>query len=429
MHRSRPSIPLAAAFVVAAFPSQGDAATAQRRDVVSSRVEVSNSVASLRLDFSDGERLTLSFAEGLATLDGEPLGSYEPGGASDRAWRSLLAGVLSLSDGPLARELDQWSPGQGTAGEDRELLQKVDEALERAVANRGGPRRPDEAPAGPDARPGPPPEPPSFIDRARLREEIRRELETEMSARRPSHDRSAPRALRAAEDVLGTVFAFLVTGGLALLLMRFAGVRLDSVTREIQYHPGRAAAVGFTGGFLLLPVFVIGTVVLAVSLIGILLLPVWVLLFPLAAGLAGFTGYVAVSHHVGRWVLDQGWPWLDRVDRGRDTHVRLTGLAALLLPCAAGSVLAALPLIGWVGGVLKVLGILAGVAAVIVGFGAVIITRGGRYATGWPGSLDDELETAAEWSSGDDLHDASEAADLHDAPDMHDAPEAAEEKE
>lgn len=407
MPRSRPFIPLSAAFVVAAFLSQGDAATAQRRDVVSTQVEVSNSEASLRLDFADGERLTLSFAEGLATLDGKPLGSYEPGGASDRAWRSLLARVPSLSDGSLARELDQWSPGEGAVGGDLELLQKVDAALARAVTSQ----------AQPD-RPGAPPERPSSIDLAELREEIRRELETEMSARSLSHNRSASGALRAVEQVLGTVFAFLVTGGLALLVMRFAGLRLDSVTREIQYHPGRAAAVGFAGGFLLLPVFVIGAVVLAVSLIGIPLLLVWPLLFPLAAVLAGFMGYVAVSHHVGCWVLDQDWPWLDRVDRNRNTHVRLTGLAALLLPFAAGSALGALPLIGWIGLVLKVLGILAGVAAVTIGFGAVIITRGGRYATSWPGSLGDDLETAAEWPPEEDVHDAPDVADVYDAPDV-----------
>lgn len=406
-------------------------ATAQQRDVVSSQVEVSNSEASLRLEFSDGERFTLRFADGVALLDGEPLGNYEPGGPSDRAWRSLLAEVLSLSDGPLVRELERWSPGAGLEGDDLELLQQIDAALEGAFAGvarsqgRTPRQRPDEVPAAPEARPARTPDPPSPPDFARfrdeireeVREELRREFEREMSpARTRSSGYSAPRALRAAGDVLGTVFTYLVAGALALLLMRFAGPRLDSVTREIQHRPGRAGAVGLAGGFLLLPVFVIGAVVLTVSLIGIPLLLVWLPLFPLAVAVAAFAGYVGVSHHVGRWVLDQNWSWLDRVDRNRDAHVLLTGLGALLLPFAAGSALGALPLIGWAGGLIEVLGTIAGVAALFVGFGAVVITRGGRYATSWPGSLDDELETAAEWSPVDDLDDTPSADDTDDTP-------------
>ena len=438
MHRSRNFIPLLSALVPAiACTAAGTAA--QQRDVVSSQVEVSNSEASLRLEFVDGERLTLRFADGVALLDGEALGSYEPGGASDRAWRSLLADVRSLSDGPLARELERWSPDPGLDGHDLQLLQQVDAALEGAFAGLARSRestrrqRPDEAPATPDERPAAPPVPPSAPDfdrlrdeiREEVREEVRRELQRDMSDRAQSPGYSAPRALRAAGDVLGTVFTYVVSGALALLLLRFAGPRLDAVTREIRHRPGRAAAVGFAGGFLLLPVFVIGAVVLAVSLIGIPLLLVWVPLFPLAVGLAAFAGYVGVSHHVGRWVLEQDWSWLDRVDRNRDAHVLLTGLGALMLPFAAGSALGALPLIGWAGGLLEVLGAIAGLAALLVGFGAVVITRGGRYATSWPGSLDDELETAAEWSPVDDMddpHGGGEADDAPPVPDTGDTP-------
>lgn len=449
MHRSRHLILLLTALVPAlGWHPRGTAA--QQRDVVSSQVEVSGSEASLRLEFADGERLALRFADGVATLDGELLGRYEPGGAPDRAWRDLLADVLSLSDGPLARELERWSPGTGLEGDDLELLARVDAALEDALAGvarspaAAAPQRSEADPATPAARPTAAPEPPSAPaapsppDFARLRDEIReevrdevrdeirRELEHEMTDRGRSSGYSAPRALRAAGDVLGTVFAYLVSGVLALLLMRFAGPRLDSVAREIGYRPGRAAAVGFAGGFLLLPVFVIGIVALAVSLIGIPLLLVWVPLFPLLVGLAAFAGYVGVSHHIGRWVLEHEWPWLDRVDGTRDTHVRLTGLAALLLPFAAGGALGALPLIGWAGGLLEALGSIACLAAVLVGFGAVIITRGGRYATSWSGSTDDELETAAEWAPVDDMDDAHTPREADDAPEADDGPHGRE---
>jgi len=211
--------------------------------------------------------------------------------------------------------------------------------------------------------------------------------------------------LRAAGEVVETLFTFVVLAGLALLLTRFAGLRLDTVTREIEYRPGRAAVVGFAGAFLVVPVFVIGIVVLAVSVVGIPVLLAWVPLYPLAIALAGFTGYVGVSHHVGRWVLNQGHPWLDRVDRNRDTHVRLTGLAALMVPFAVGSALGAIPLIGWIGGLVEVLAVLAGVVAVMTGFGAVIITRGGKYTALWPDRFDEEMDMAVDWSPVDEPED------------------------
>ncbi len=432
MHRSRQLIPLPAALLAATAWTAHDA-TAQQRDVVSTQIEVSSREASLRLEFADGGRLALGFADGVVLLDGEALGTYRPGGDAERAWRGLLADAMSLSDGTLAGELEQWSPGAELDGDALELLQRVDAALESGLAGHAqspgsaqgdapdqaapapaapdqaatAPRTPDQAATAPSTRPAAPPAPASPDDLARMRDEIRDEVRAELrrefervaSERESSRGYSAPRALRAAGDVLGTVFTYLVAGALALLLLRFAGPRLDAVAREIGRRPGRAAVVGFAGGFLLLPTFVIGAVVLAVSLLGIPLLLAWLPLFPLAVGVAAFAGYVGVSRHVGRWVLDQDWPWLDRVDRHRDAHVVLTGLAALMLPFAAGGALGALPLIGWVGGLIELLGTIVGVAALCVGFGAVVVTRGGRHSTRWPGSVDDELETAAEWSS------------------------------
>ncbi len=518
MYRFRPMNPLCTAlFGLAAAFAAGEGA-AQESEVVSSHVEVSQSSASLQLEFADGERLSVSFADGVATLDGEVLGSYESGDDSDRAWRDLLAGILTLSDGPLASALEAWAPDPGLAAPEQALLDRVDRALEDAVAEQGRPlqtrreetsaeeflalaarsggiaelgaaladvdpeamlvrvgraysvpegdevegsvfvvdgrlevdgrirgdvilldatlalgesgridgdvrharseieRRGGEvrgemvdlAEPGEDratraptaAEPPPPPPPPQVAEAAPGERESDRD--------RASSNRRGPsewRALRAAGEVVETLFTFVVLGGLALLLTRFAGLRLDAVTREIEYRPGRAAVVGFAGAFLVVPVFVIGIVVLAVSLVGIPVLLAWVPLYPLAIALAGFMGYIGVSHHVGRWVLEREHAWLDRVDRSRDTHVRLTGLAALMLPFAVGSALGAIPLIGWIGGLVEVLAVLAGVVAVMTGFGAVIITRGGRYATRWPDRFDEDVDIPVDWSPADEPED------------------------
>lgn len=518
MYRSRRLNLLCAAFFGLAASVAASGGAAQERDVVSSQVEVSNSEASLQLEFIDGDLLTLSFADGVATLDGEMLGSYEPGDDADGAWRDLLASILSLSDGPLARELEGWAPDRELAAPGLALLDRVDRALAEAVAGRERPLqtqregasaeeflaglarsegiaalgaaladvdlesvdvhvgqdysvpegttvdgslflvdgrldvegrirgdvvlldgtlvlsasgliegdvryarsevelrggvvrgemvdlselRLDRVTGTPAATEPPPPPPP-----ARVAESPRGETETEWDRGTSNRTgRSEWRALRAAGEVLETLVTFVVLGGLTLLLTRFAGLRLDAVTKEIQYRPGRAAAVGFAGGFLVVPVFIIGAVVLAISLVGIPILFAWVPLYPLAVTLAAFAGYVAVSYHVGRWVLDQEIPWLDRVDRSRATVVRLTGLAALMLPFAVGSALGAIPLVGWIGGIVEVLAALAGVAAVITGFGAVIVTRGGKYTVAWPDRFDEDAEIPVDWSPVDDMDD------------------------
>ena len=523
MYRFRPMNLLCTALAGLAAALAASGGAAQERAVVSSQIEVSQSEASLELGFADGELLVLSFADGVATLDGEVLGSYRAGDDSDRAWRDLLASILSLSDGPLARELEAWVPDPGLAAPERSLLDRIDRVLADAVAAREPPlqtrrertsaqellavlarsegiaalgaaladvdlesmdirvredysvaegdevdgsllvvdgwldvdgrirgdvvlldatltlgesgridgdvrharseidrrggevrgevvdlaeSRADRA-AGTPAAPEPPPPPAAPQAAEAPGSEWQPDRDRVTSNRREGNEW---RALRAAGEVVETIFTFIVLGCLALLLTRFAGLRLDTVTRELEYRPGRAAAVGFAGGFLVVPVFVIGCVVLAISVVGIPVLLAWVPLYPLAIALAAFGGYVGVSHHVGRWVLDQDYPWLDRVDRRRATHVRLTGLGALMLPFAVGSALGAIPLIGWIGGIVEVLAVLAGIVAVMTGFGAVIITRGGKYTALWPDRFDEDMDIPVDWSPADDVEEDADDA-------------------
>lgn len=525
MYRSRPMNLLCAALFGMAAAVAANGGAAQEREVVSSQIEVSQSEASLELEFAGGEVLMVSFANGVATVGSEVLGSYEAGDDSDRAWRDLLASILSLSDGPLARELEAWAPDPGLAAPELALLDRVDQALADAltagerplqtrsertsaeeflavvarsegiaalgaalaevdlesvdvrvgqdysvsegdavdgslfvvdgrlqvdglvrgdvilldatlslgesgridgdvrharseIEQRGGEVRGelvDLAESSGDsgtrtpavAEPPPPPPPPQLAEAARS--------EGESAGERPtSHGRTPSewRVVRAVGEAVETIVTFVVLGCLTLLLTRFAGLRLDTVTREVGHRPGRAAAVGFAGGFLVVPVFLIGCVVLTASVVGIPVLFAWVPLYPLAIVLAAFAGYVAASHHVGRWVLDQEIAWLDRVDRNRDTHVRLTGLAALMLPFAVGSLLGAIPLIGWIGGIVEALAVLACLAAVTTGFGAVIITRAGKYATAWSDRFAEDMDIPVDWSPVDEREDDPGADDL-----------------
>ena len=507
MSRYSPSAALAAV-ALAALLAPPSSARGQERNVVSSQVEVSAGVASLRLEFSDGPPLSVAFADGTVAVDGQVLGSYEPGGPADRAWRELLAAVLPLSDGPLARELARWSPGSGLPEAESAVLDAVDRAVDQAVADASGDRqrarirrtfagllgllsrdgRFDQLGAALEGvdiesmeilleeervvgrgeavdgsvlvagselevrgrveghailvdgvlvledggtvagdvrvldgrveerggslhgdlvhvlresranRSG-------DLDQVRhemmdqVRQEVRREVQRDRARNRDGFLGSRGPVARALGGVFEAAATFAVLALAMLVLARVAGGRVNAVAEAVGHNPARSAAVGLAGGFLALPAYVLGIVVLAVSIVGIPLLLAWAPLFPLAVLVAGFAGCLGVSHHVGRWVLRQDLPWLGRADSGNPVHARLVGMAALLAPFPVAGILQAFPLVGWTGNVVRVAGILGCVAAVVVGFGAVIITRGGRYpasAYAFGDELDD-LAAQQDW--------------------------------
>ena len=478
------------------------ATRAQERTIVSNQVEVANNAASLHLELSDGETFAITFADGVANVNGEVLGTYEPGGSADRSWRGLLADVLTLANGPLARELGQWGPDTDLGGVEMDLLRELDLVLERAVSGADGERLQARAPqrlenllevmARSDNIQGLgealddvdleslsiwlqedhtiPAETTvtgdvlvagghldvrgrvrgdvivldgdltlsaagliegdvSLIEseldhrggtiegrvvdvvrelrreESQIRDRIREELQRELRGGRSSRGQEwgvFARVGRAAGDILESALTFLIVVVLTLLLTRFWGERLGVVTRAVGHQPGRSAVVGLAGGFVALPIYICGTLILAISLVGIPVLLAWVPFFPVVVAIGGFMGYVGVSHHVGSWVLERDFPWLDRVDRDHNTHVRLVGVAAMFAPFVIASAVRVLPLLGWFGGLVAALGTIASVAATITGLGAVIMTRGGSRPAGWSYTYgDDEFESAAWSSTGD----------------------------
>ena len=123
------------------------AGSAQQHEVVSSSIEVSDREASLRLEFANGQTLAVDFADGTARLNGESLGPFTPGGASDQAWRGLLGSVQSLAGQRLAQGLDQWSPDAALPEADLRLLRSIEEAFDAAFAAAEPPPRQNAPPA------------------------------------------------------------------------------------------------------------------------------------------------------------------------------------------------------------------------------------------------------------------------------------------
>jgi cytoskeletal protein CcmA (bactofilin family) len=182
---------------------------------------------------------------------------------------------------------------------------------------------------------------------------------------------------RAIADLLENTLTLVVLAIFGALTLHFARDRLEVVATTARSAPARSAMVGLAGGFLLIPAFVLGIVALAVTIVGIPFILVWVPLFPLAAALAGLLGYLAVARNVGEWVAEQEYRGLEWI-RGSNAFYTLTaGIAALMVPCIASSALRVLGL-GFLTGLLAFVGSVVVFLAVAVGFGAVLLTRGGR---------------------------------------------------
>lgn len=223
--------------------------------------------------------------------------------------------------------------------------------------------------------------------RDQLREEIRAEVRSEVrdGARRGRGDGDSfslvapfrPIA-RAVGGVAENLFAVLVLGLVGAGVLAFAGDRLDVISETARRTPGRSAMVGFAGSFLLIPVWILGTIALAVSIIGIPVMIAWLPLFPLAACAAAVVGYLAVARNAGEWLADSEYPWTGWIRKSNSLMTMVGGLAGLMLAFITAHIVSILPFLDFFSGLLAAAGIVITVIAIQIGFGAVLLTRAGR---------------------------------------------------
>jgi hypothetical protein len=255
--------------------------------------------------------------------------------------------------------------------------------------------------------------------RDRLRDEIRAELRSDLRSELRDVTRGrdgetysimAPLRpiIRGVGGVLETLVLLFVLGLVGAGVFTFAGQNVDTIVEAARRAPGRAALVGFAGTFLLLPAWVLGVVLLAVSIVGIPLAIAWIPLFPLAAMLAALVGYIAVARVAGERLADSGYPWTAWIRKSNPILTLVGGLAALLMSFVASDVISIAPFLGPLSGLLFALGVLITVFAVQVGFGAVLLTRAGHrpeYAhafaadAAWEAAMEAEMDLEEEPAS------------------------------
>jgi hypothetical protein len=371
-----------------ATSAQDDAKASPQRGarIISSEIAISREQAELKLELANGRKLTL------ATIAGESRGVLHNGVSGtpdnlmqmftlgvrrgeelDRSWRQLLNEAMDTPSDDLSELLTGWDAPQGG--------QQLDQLLENALA--GGPM-PDPANIQAD--------PPQFGDSVnKLQDKIlqlEQALEHMEESREAVHERrdrgidwySPVRHVgRGVAGILSLLVTFAVFFGLGFALIFFGGRRyLEGVADAAREATTRSFLVGLAASFLTIPVFVLGIVVLAISIVGIPALLIWVPAFPLAVVISLALGYLAVAHSLGEAFAERRFYGGDWFSRANSYYYLITGLGLLLVFFLACNIVQmAGPWLGFLRGILGFLGGVLTWAALTTGFGAVLITRGG----------------------------------------------------
>lgn len=238
--------------------------------------------------------------------------------------------------------------------------------------------------------------------REELRSELRQELRSEARGSRSGGFNPFRGIFRAIGGLIENMVGIFFLGLVGMGIVAFAPTNLDTVAETARRAPGRAAMVGVAGTFLLIPVWVLGAIALAVSIVGIPVMIAWLPLFPLAAFAAAVFGYVAVARNVGEWLADSGYRYTDWIRKSNPVHTIVGGVVGLTLFFIAANVLQAIPFFGFFRGLLQAAGVLATIAAVQIGFGAVLLTRAGRrreyvapdFDEAWERAVDVDMDAA-----------------------------------
>jgi hypothetical protein len=180
-------------------------------------------------------------------------------------------------------------------------------------------------------------------------------------------------------DFLGSLMGLVLSVLLTWLVALVARRPLERVDRFLTAQPWPSAAVGLASAIFFWPLFIVVTVLLAITIVGCVLFLLYPFLF-LYLALLVLLGYTAVAYRLGH-VLG------DRFNRsfGSPYAAILIGVVALQGWSVLGSLFDLFPWpFGVISALLSLFGLLAGVAALVVGFGAVVMARFGLAPGYWP---------------------------------------------
>ncbi|HXD47485.1 MAG TPA: hypothetical protein VN600_01845 [Gemmatimonadaceae bacterium] len=178
----------------------------------------------------------------------------------------------------------------------------------------------------------------------------------------------------------------LVIGWFALLailgigVMVFADPNLDGVVVGVERGFARAFWIGVAGQVVLLPALLVIVVALAITLIGVLLIPFAVVAYVIAAAGLIALGFLGVSRLVGKAFASTG---TSASPRGVHLHALMIGLTGFMGMWLIAALCVSAP---YVGPILRAIAIAVTWVSATVGLGATIVSRAGTQRPG-AGSL------------------------------------------
>jgi hypothetical protein len=359
---------------VPAAPKAPQAPKATRVEPVGHSASVSRGSARLAVDLSDGSKVTISLTGGIVSINDKQAGSYERGGAFERAWRAILSKAGDLSTPQLVfalRSLPSGMMGPGAS----EAMAAITGALPAVSPSAlGGP------PPDVNALAGARPVDLDSINRmagAVAQVAAARELERGLRTAAGEMTPGAPFSMsRLATDIAGLFGTLVALASLGFGALFFVPQRLELVAETVRRSPIRSFFAGLFAQPLLLPALVTLCIGLILTIVGILVVPVAIVAYILAAAAALVGGYLAVARVVGEMYVRR---------RGNGAYTTgwatyrymMYGLVGLLAIWAPGILMRSVPVAG---DVLLVTALVFTWAMATTGFGATILSKAGG---GW----------------------------------------------
>ena len=183
-------------------------------------------------------------------------------------------------------------------------------------------------------------------------------------------------------DVIQKVIGILFWMVLAWVTVALTRARMQRVTGRIEQQPLESIGWGALGVFAIAPAAVavaLAAVLLCVTIIGIPVAVLGVLGYSLAVVVLLFWGSIVGASALGGWLVRRLSPRLGVPDLTRNTLVGVVAVSAFGL---VGSLFQGVglwvPPAGLLGGLLKVLGVIACLGTIFAGVGAILRTRAGQ---------------------------------------------------
>ncbi len=337
----------------------------QSAEVVGHSVETSGTGGSLTFDLANGEQLQVALSRGSIRLNGDAIGEYDVDGPLAEAWGEFLTDVQGSSSAEVLDALRgwDWNIGDVTMADFQKQLEFELAKLTAAEA----------ALAGVELRVDAVPET-SF------------EVVIPEIAIPAAQFEGVGRRGDASPSVVGGIagnFLSLLASLVALTFMGFgylffAPRQLSHVADTAWHSFGRSFLTGLFAQPLLVPAFGAMIAGLALTVVGILVIPFAIPAFVALLILSVTGGYIALARSVGEIYIRRkggidheqpGWMELKYVFFG------LLGLLSIWLPAV---------LLSWVpvaGTLLMVIAAVMTWVLATAGFGATILTRGGVRGT------------------------------------------------